>query len=245
MKVTPVRQYSEAKYTTKPILDAHPEVLRLIPQRWQANPVVLAALTSLVTLAAGCKQAAAQSNQPVGVVAPIFIHGEGRGTFGCEAVNPPVFLSEAEAFEVIYEEAKKAGINFAKGGPELGGIEKTVHVPFKPDKTVKLKAEGSNAKRDISFVFVSYDDAFNWNPLSMSSVDRFDVKKDAEKLVKEIEVAKLKGPVGVFYDPFASPQRQKATSWEQIMKEAKEVDKAELRKQVKDFIQWLKAQKVI
>ena len=34
-------------------------------------------------------------------VAPVFIHGEGRGALGCVVVSPPVFLSEAEALEVL------------------------------------------------------------------------------------------------------------------------------------------------
>jgi len=244
MKVTPVSKYGLASYPTKPILDEHPEVLRLVPQRWRANPVVLAALSGLVTLAAGCKQAAAQSTQAVGVVAPIFIHGEGRGTFGCEAVNPPVFLSEAEAFEVIYEEAKKAGITFAKGGPELGDIEKAVHAYPKPDQKVKLKADGADKKRSISFVFVSQQDASNWNPPSNSSIDRYDAKKDAQSLAKEIKAAYLAENVGVFYEPFAQA-KSPTGDWQQVEKKTKEIDKAELRKQVKDFIQWLKAQKVI
>lgn len=244
MEVAPVRKYDKANYPTKPIVDAHPEVLRLVPQRWRTNPVVLAALTGLVTLAAGCKQAAAQSGSPIGVVAPIFIHGEGRGTFGCEAVNPPVFLSEAEAFEVIYEEAKKAGITFTKGGPELGNIEKTVHAYPRPEQKVKLAADGTDKKRSISFVFVSQKDTENWNPPSNSSIDRYDAKKDAESLAKEIQAAKLRGKIAVFYEPFARTNNPSG-NWQEVEKKTKEIGKDELRKQVKDFIQWLKAQKVI
>jgi hypothetical protein len=245
--VKPVRQYGTPRFPSRPILDEHPEILHLIPQRWQANPVVLAALVGLVTLATGCKAASATEPQPkaTSLIAPLFIHGEGRGTFGCRAVNPPVFLSEAEAREVIIEEAKKAGVKFVNDSSVLGSLKVDLHTPGKAKQTVPLTVDGKDNKKNISFVFVSQSDTEKWNAPSMSTVDHYDAKKDALKLVDQIRKAKLKGVIATFYEPFASPQRQKAISWVQIIKETKEDDREELRNQVKDFVKWLKAQGVI
>jgi hypothetical protein len=44
------------------------------------------------------------------VVAPIFEHGEGRGVIGCQVINPPYFLSEQDAMQVIREELRKGGV---------------------------------------------------------------------------------------------------------------------------------------
>lgn len=49
------------------------------------------------------------------VVAPIFEHGEGRGATGCVVVNPPVFLSEQDAMQVIREELPKSGVSLSEG----------------------------------------------------------------------------------------------------------------------------------
>jgi hypothetical protein len=43
-------------------------------------------------------------------VAPIFEYGAGRAGDGCVVVNPPVFLSEQDAMQVIREELKKSGV---------------------------------------------------------------------------------------------------------------------------------------
>ncbi|HBO43451.1 MAG TPA: hypothetical protein DD670_05880, partial [Planctomycetaceae bacterium] len=51
----------------------------------------------------------------VGVVAPVFEHGEGSGSTGCIVMTPPVFLSEEEAMQIIKDELAKHGI--ALSGP--------------------------------------------------------------------------------------------------------------------------------
>jgi len=53
---------------------------------------------------------------PASLVAPIFRHGAGHGSFGCKAVNPPVFLSEDEARQVIIEEGETGGLSFTLDG---------------------------------------------------------------------------------------------------------------------------------
>ncbi|XHR27970.1 MAG: hypothetical protein ACFUZC_18825 [Chthoniobacteraceae bacterium] len=66
------------------------------------------------------------ADKPALRVAPLFAHGKGQGAFGCVVVTPPVFLTEAEAREVIEEEAKKAGVDFTERGHKLSKVP----VPF-------------------------------------------------------------------------------------------------------------------
>ena len=55
-----------------------------------------------------------------GLVAPVFIHGEGTGAYGCIAVTAPFFLSEEEAWEIIKSEAESyKGITFARNTPPV------------------------------------------------------------------------------------------------------------------------------
>ena len=61
------------------------------------------------------------------VVAPILqkaLDEEGRGAFGCVAVDSPVVLSEADALELIRQEFAKAGVELGKGR-ELSGFTRT------------------------------------------------------------------------------------------------------------------------
>jgi hypothetical protein len=111
MKVKPIKHYAGPNIPTSQILEEHPELLHLVPRRWHGNPTVIAALAGVCVLVSGCRQSAAKP--AASRVAPLFQHGDGRGSFGCRAVNPPVFLSESEARQVIMDEAKRAGINFA------------------------------------------------------------------------------------------------------------------------------------
>ena len=46
--VSPVNHYSEPDYPTCEFLEAHPELLRILPKRWRTKPLVLTALTHKV-----------------------------------------------------------------------------------------------------------------------------------------------------------------------------------------------------
>ena len=65
----------------------------------------------LLATQSGCGRAA--GSRPA--VAPIFVHGEGRGASGCIVMNPPVFLSEEEALQILGEELARAGIKLGAG----------------------------------------------------------------------------------------------------------------------------------
>lgn len=319
MKVMPVKQYSEPDFPTRNIIDEHPELLRLVPKRWRGNPVVIAALTGMLAITLGVRSFAAPDEaKQKARVAPIFEHGQGQGSFGCVAVNPPVFLSEDEARKVILEEAKRAGIDFkvdslvidngfvpitdrygfldreeaAKTGsskdpqPTLN-YEKPK--PKEPEPRLNyqmLRLDGTDAKRKISFEYVSEEDFQSWEkrPLTRAcTVDAYEMKKTAEQLAEGLKRSDPEGVFAVFYDPCVgsndarkklgessqadfvakldSLKAKKETMSEaqyntefnkmwkqhysQLTHEANELSREELRAQVKDFIQWLKAQGVI
>lgn len=68
------------------------------------------------------------------IVAPLFVHGEGRGATGCMIMVPPVFLSEEEALLVIREELALHGIWLGRGGRKLGDIQVAPRVHWRIHK---------------------------------------------------------------------------------------------------------------
>lgn len=223
MQIQPVRKYKTPSYDTKEILERHPELLKLVPERWQNNPAVLSALAALCMLMVGSRAVAAteqnadkKKTAPASAVAPIFVHGEGRGAFGCVAVNPPEFLSEEEARQVIIEEAKKAGIDFKANGTKLPKVEVPITdsnlPPREPDpnapqepktKEQSLELDGTEKKRTIAFEFVSDADFEAWQKKHefITMVQVKDIQGTAKLLRESIEKAGPKGAYGVFYDP--------------------------------------------
>jgi len=266
MRVQPVRRYTDPRYPAASALDTHPELLRLLPRRWRSNSLVLAGLAATGgLLLAGCRPSWADTFKGELKVAPIFTHGDGRGAFGCVAVNPPVFLSEEEARGVIIEEAKTAGIVFETDVltlPEVRVPETTENGSVLPDegeeprtKVRELKLDGTDRERRISFEYVSQDDYEAWKADDggpMSTVSSFDLIGTAQVLRDGLAVAHAAedGTVAVLYDPMEryledTDQVAGGVDWQQAEKDAKERAKAQLRKQVKGFIEWLKAEGVI
>jgi len=113
MDLSPVRSYPEPAYPTRCVLLADPGILqRHIPPSWRRLAGVggiLAFFLHAEVLAGETPPPAAPGDAAV-TVAPIFRHGAGRGSFGCMAVAPPVFLSEEEALAVIGEELGRKGV---------------------------------------------------------------------------------------------------------------------------------------
>jgi hypothetical protein len=141
LKLLPVSQYLPPKYPTRQDVFSSPDLLRVVPRRWDAKPAVCAALSlTLATGLFGCAGkttdqntnltgAASSSETSISTATeptakpgnkvrktnlqiPIFSHGVGRGFYGCAAVAPPLFLSEDEALQVIREEAEAWGVHF-------------------------------------------------------------------------------------------------------------------------------------
>lgn len=267
LRVAPISGYDSPRLPTHSVLDEHPELLKLVPKRWQRNPVVLGALAGVCVLMSGCGKSGAKS--PPSRVAPIFVHGSGRGSFGCRAVNPPVLLSEAEARQVIVEEARRAGIKLLPSSDKLG-----VRVPMTStlDSTNcgrtrrgALVIDGKDGRKHVTYEFVSGKDFDNWerrgllDAFRLSTASRRDVLGAARSLRESIADSKPPGAYAVFYDPCCGPKdvnprfellrrpsdMQPGAWWAKWRGQAKDLAEDQLRAQVRDFIKWLKAQGVI
>jgi hypothetical protein len=160
-------------------------------------------------------------------VAPLFIHGDGRGSFGCMVVNPPVFLSEDEARQVIRDEARKAGIEFGEEAPLLEGVSVPItdrngvynqhcscsssREPPMPEgpatQSRDVVLDGYDAARHIAFEVVSRDDLDSWEVQTNwhSSVSSYPFLKAAEYLKLGLSRVEGEAVVAVFYDPSGHP----------------------------------------
>lgn len=271
MDIRPVRRYSQPRYPTNRILEGHPELLRLIPKRWQGNRVLLAALTGVCVLMTSSRVLCA--NKPptqTSRVAPLFQHGDGVGSYGCIATAAPVFLSEDEARQIITDEGKRAGLTFVAGTSALKGVNvpliealdmqvkrkdgKLGKIPAKfKTKKADVKLDGEDKKRKISFEFVSHEDFGEWSvedPVQIASVAWDDILGTAALLRESLAKSKPKGTFGVFYDPVAYSSfrfEEQGFSADAAARDKAEREQAEkdLRAQVKDFIKWLKAEGII
>ena len=176
---------------------------------------------------------------------PIFAHGTGRGGYGCESVAPPVFLSEEEAMQVIAEECAAQGIDISGTKTISGTFPATSLVPGSDTGdtyTGSLTLDGYSEDLDLGIEFVSSEDILDWEaPSGMhATVDDFRLKDTAQRLSDATE------RVAVFYDPTASSYEDFTGSNEESYVENGKAQSLEaLREQVRDFLQWLKAQGVI
>ena len=272
--LTPLSHYNDAKYPTKEQVSLHPELLRIVPRRWANNPVVLTALGLVLSAgltacgttsqsaapdnlspaaseetAASVDSAEASPNSPDTLDIPIFAHGTGRGSYGCESVAPPVFLSEEEAMQVIAEECAAQGIDISGEKTISGTFPATSTLPeaisdSDSDKTYagELTLDGYSEDLGIGVEFVSTDDIIDWHVDTEmhATVDEYDLKGTAQRL------ADCTDNVAVFYDPTADDYREfTGSNEESYVESSKEKSLEELREQVRDFLQWLKAQGVI
>jgi len=217
MKVSPVTHYTDPRYPARDILDEHPELLRVLPNRWRRSAIVGAALAATCGIVAAGWQAARveAAGEPATKIAPIFQHGNGQGSFGCVAAAPPVFLSEDEARHVIVEEAKTAGITFAPDAQRLDlDLPITRMYNFGDDAKTAPKTrrgtlvlDGVDANRHIAFEYVSTADFYTWretNENRMSTAWEIDLIGPARLLRDSLAKAEPGGVYGVFYDPAAA-----------------------------------------
>lgn len=285
--IKPVDYYKKPGYPLKCEALLDPRLLQAIPRRWNGNRYVSAALTSLLLISmtacgqkplaegtagtSGPESTASIENQ-IAVVAPVFEHGAGRGSFGCVSIAPPAFLSEEEALQVINEEAAKAGFSFTPKGQTL----KDVRIPVTniyPDrseqkegdeKLLKTKAgdlelDGYDSEKQTGFEFISKDDIVGWYKQGnmMSTVEDYEMLDAARTLQNGLEGKTGETSVAVFYDPVAwigkdgipenanSILKNESIQWEEKEVMLKELSEEQLRVQVRDFIEWLKGEGII
>lgn len=231
MKTKSVRRYRAPAYPTQAYLLDHPELLRWVPRRWQRNRLVLGVLGLVIPLVVSRPALAADGKgAPAAAprVAPLFLHGDGRGAFGCVVVNPPVFLTEDEARQVVQDEARKAGLNFVTNALTLKGAQVPVtdQFAFTEDRETKdgdkkgaraaklqkrdLALDGYDKKHDVAYQVVTQDDFAQWERKDRTmwcSVSSYDFKTTAQTLTNGLTQAKGQTIVGVFYEPAASAPR--------------------------------------
>lgn len=275
MDIKPVKKYKTPRYPEKSVLLYNPDLLKTVPERWKGNIYINVALTSILAFSlAGCSvndEKISNDQPPKFVVAPIFEHGNGRGSFGCVSVAPPSFLSEEEAYEVIQEEAEKYGIAFEREILELKGvaIPETKYY-LKPlqgegfkdylnereaiDSTRRgdLTLDGYDESKKIGFEFVSREDYKQWSKEQTVrlSVDDFDFLTTAKLLQQGTDGKTGDVNLGIFYNPMAPYEELRKLDIERndygkMEQKTKEMASDELRLQVKDFLEWLKAQGII
>ena len=292
--LSPRPNYKSPSYPTKEQILLHPELLKTVPRRWARNPVVLTALSLVLSAgltacgtasdsilpdsnsapaasdALGASNSASSGNSTISAASaedstedstensagdaetldiPIFAHGTGRGSYGCESVAPPVFLSEEEAMQVIEEECAAQGIDLSGQKTISGTFPATSTLPEAvsggaSDQTYTgdLSLDGYSDDLGIGVEFVSTDDILDWKADTgmAATVEEFDLKGTAQRL------ADCTDNVAVFYDPTADDDLDfTGSNEESYVESSREQSLEELRTQVRDFLQWLKAQGVI
>jgi hypothetical protein len=219
MKTKPVSRIRSPKYPTRLEVLQRPDLLRKhMPPAWRKLAETTGAVGMLLVMnnyvLAG-EKGANTLPQKHAVVAPIFTHGEGRAATGCEVVNPPVFLSEQDAMQVIREEMKKAGIVLSEekvAMPEVR-IEKS-HEEYSvtnreyKSKTVHdadiapLQLSGFDPKKNVAVEFVNERDYFDLGgPRSLSTVQQWDFKGVAGSVTRKVEQDGRDLYFGAFYEP--------------------------------------------
>ncbi|KUO50245.1 MAG: hypothetical protein APF76_11070 [Desulfitibacter sp. BRH_c19] len=266
MNLRPVKKYKAPTYPEKSVLLENPDLLKTVPIRWKGNIYIGAALTSILAFSlVGCSTSTdeggsiSKSQLNKVAVAPIFENGNGRGSFGCVSVAPPSFLSEEEAFDVIQAEAGKYNIVFERKALDLKGVEipetkfylgdgKAIDATRRGDLTL----DGYDASKKIGFEFVSREDYEQWQKKQdiRSSVDDFDFLSTAKLLQQGTNGKNGDFNLGIFYNPMTPYEELRELGIEQydyaeMELKTKELASAELREQVKGFLEWLKAQEII
>jgi hypothetical protein len=278
MDIKPVKNMALPQYPKREEVSAG-QIKDTLPRRWAASPAAKIALASLaamslagmsacdaapggaeitpaLTTEASVSQSPIVSDIPMGdvaapmiSVAPLFLHGEGLGAFGCMMETPPAFLSEDEALSVINNVAKDYGLEFTAGdAPVLDNVLQPVPDTqetglFKPKESYEaFTPDFADAEHGVSIEFVSMWDAKDWNCGNYKSTAcTHDTREAAAQISEALEDAAsdnyIDATVGVVYDPLISDE----TAPDDGLSEAK----TQLAAQVKDFCEWLKAQGVI
>ena len=195
------------------------------------------------------------------VVAPIFVHGEGRGASGCIILVPPVYLSEEDAFQIIREEMALHGVNLVKAEAAppnaylpprfafVGVTGNTLAPEFQDaDLGQRRLPDLIDENRRVAVEYVAVEDYLVDLALH-DAVPKATVIEDhcrdmAQEVANRVQHYGQGVYFGAFYDPTTSPGRH-VEDRDQAERDAREESKRLLREQVKDFADWLKAQGAI
>ena len=261
MKQCPLKKYPVPAYPSFKEASASPDLLDAVPRRWTGSPRFAALIgagliaRTLSTQAGETDSSAAKPavvaapvpdpahgravaksvQRATSVVAPLLdeaLRHDGRGSFGCIAVNPPSFLSEDEALELIGAELKAAGLNVKEGVPLAGtGTLRNQPLNMRSFSSFKEEQEARNkpvtdddielAEHDFDLgdtnraVYVEYLSNADYRRLttpSGSTADYLDFPALATRVSTALQKSKPEQPAvfGVFFDPLAHRERQGA-----------------------------------
>ena len=273
MKVSPVKVYKFPDYPTREIYVIRPELLRSsVPESWKAKGAVAGALAVFVlgwghdrlygqSLPTGTHEQVREEAESVQetkgeqavdtnavAVAPVFVHGGGYGTVGCDVIAPPVFISEDEARQIIEDQLKDVGISFDKKDAEVKDV--TFEYPENTGQkidTVKvhLELDGYSPRLNLGYEFVSVPDYENLSgDKTIGLIDNYNTLAVAEELSTKLsEYGKLNA--GVFYDPMPLLEYKEGKTWEESWEASREKAVELLKAQVADFIVWIKKQGIL
>ena len=258
LKSNPMHSYKNPQYPTKIQVYEDPDLLKkYMPPLWRKNAQVAGLATLFMVASCQSNKSILKSDldsNAAAIVAPIFEHGDGRGSVGCEVINPPVFLSEEEALQVIGEELVKSGFEISKTNVSLANL--TIHHGIDIDrddyyirgicergdlKPLNVDLYDDSQKIAVEFVSKSDNQDFGIRRGIGSSVDSYDLHAVADSLAEEVKVRGKGVYFGTFYDPLERSLDDEEWYWDREGM----VSKQYLRNQVKDFIDWLKAQGVM
>ena len=202
MNARPVTRYRNPHYPTRlEVLNDHTLLEKHLPPAWKS----CAEMAGVVTLFLAANNCAGFSQDHMkgttgkpAVVAPIFVHGEGRGAVGCVVVNPPVFLSEQDAMQVIREQLRKAGVALSATHVPLKDVmipqfrQQWSQADLQPKtaptgKTKVLTLSALDQRRRVGVEFVSEENYFDLGgEQSASTVQGFDFKQIAADVDKSV-----------------------------------------------------------
>ncbi len=186
-------------------------------------------------------------------IAPLFLHGEGTGAFGCVMIAPPAFLSEEEALSVINAAAAEYGLKFTQSDtPTLSNVLQMYNsdAPKPPDEYISLSPDFADTAHGVFIEYVSTADVGEWNYTEETiSAGTYATADAAAQLSEALEGAVPDNygyHVGVLYDPCASVGKQEPEDMSlQPSEKSAALAREQLKTQAKDFFEWLKSQGVI
>jgi hypothetical protein len=210
-KLKPVEGYSKPVYPEKEVITRNRELLfDYVPSWWLKTGISTATFFVLtlntyniqaidlngdenrVICDEGKKHKQEIVQKEKVLIAPLFIHGDGIGATGCIVVSPPVFISEADAFEVIVTALEKEGITFDKRNHLLRNI-------YSIDKYAKLSYESEEAKdiksvEKFPFFFDFYSTEYNLG-IKFVSKDNYNNFAEMRSLAQDEKKLPKKKPV--------------------------------------------------
>lgn len=256
MKVQPVKSAGPRRYPSLEEARLRPRLLEAVPRRWSVSPALAAAvglglLARPVELqaeeeepglvASAAKAVAGKAAEAVDAVkekaglsvaawvVPVLaeaLQQDGRGAFGCVAIDPPVILSEAEALEIIQAELKAAGLktelNVRVDGVyqpvdssglvstrRKSGGETTISTSFREGPRELGRSEAvfdlGDRERSVFIEYFSLKDYEKWMGHSMSTVSSYDFPALVPRVSDAYsrKVSEKRETYGIFFDPLA------------------------------------------